>query len=1311
MDNQWYGAFSFDEVRRLQDAYKQDASVGADIQDVTGNDPELTNMILTGPTDIQIDALREEGLGGQTAQDFDAVWGTGAAEHYMQTKDYSVWDHVSEMPGAVARGVAGAVAEFGETLTNDLWFALPMQADMARRLASETGSVDEQGQVDFDADTVLRGLIEEPETVTGQVTEGIVQFAAPFMTGMSGTSQLAAVANAGLKGEIAAATFVGFIADTAFFDEDDQLASVAIADYFGVESEVIDKYLRNEEDDPDLLNRLRRGAEGAALGVATDYLMAGVMKLLRSARRGEIPVDEAQEQAKQILDQIDATDMDPAARSVAEATADPYKANPEVPVHLRPDVAVRTTEGAVMDSLARNAGETSAMAIEAGTRDTAELSSTFPKFYATLESMSGQDVDLRPSWEEHSRAVLMATKMWESTRKLDLSQAWDDAVENLRVTTNSLGEASVRSKSALIDAVQQPFAEVMRMYELGDVAGLREFATNVPSVMDFKLRSEVMSMVARASRDQTNRLAKLVDATLSSGRVSLNEQALIREMFHKQVQLSMEVEALNANLGSAAGAILGQRARHMDIYDELIQAAEEAEKIAKEAGASEKAAKRAARKAQDEKSQTILDEIRKQTKEDSSNGKFLADRYRELTDEGVDPLLAWERVREMAKEAQRNNVEFRKAKNDVQAARIKARMENETKIDRMLRGLEQWRYNAMLSGLKTHETNFMSSFWMMSFRLGYEGIFGSKEIRLAAARKVWAMTHGLEESFKAAAAAYKQMKPILDQLSAFEDLDPVYKNHVLTYPTRLMLATDQFVKHLTYKGEVYASAMADADLAKLTGQERDAFIQKRIDASFDPETGAGMDALAINRAQEVTFQKEFDPDSKYFGERAMATMTKELSSSVYRRFLFPFMRIFFRLTDEGIRMTPGLRDGIALGAKLLNGYNGKPGSSKFYDDLLGHNGKIAQARASGEYAVGLAITGWTMSLVAQGRITGGEEWDYVDSMMREQTAPPYSIRVGDSWFSYERFEPFAFPMKFFANYMIQQRKLDEGEARGDFDGNDGQDFTRQIGVMSYVFGQAVLNNSFMEGIESLSKAISPSYGEDEAWKRPAQTALDSFVPNILRKINNAMDTSDNKYTADPMTWNSFERHFSSVMDMSDNDINRNQFLGEPKVYDLNDDLSGMTNFWLRPVRNDKAMGLIIEANEETGRQFRLKRPGDFITGVDLRDHQASDGDRSLYDKYLELVSTVKLDGKTYREALEELADDPNFNALPWGNRRAPGLKAERINDIKLAYEREATFQLENDKAYAHLFGIGPMRERSQARREEEAAYALQFFRQ
>nr|DAU76360.1 MAG TPA: hypothetical protein [Caudoviricetes sp.] len=1353
MENEWYGQFTFDQVEKLRADAEADPAIKADIQLAAGNDAELTEMILKGPDSALIDELQAAAEDDPIHADFDAVWGAGAAEYYAS--QYGFWDNVLEIPGAAVRGVAGAAAEGQEFVAN--YAAIPVGEllfgskedeanNQVERMRERVAALEAQGadegplsaarealaaaeaevasingmdasekekynniEAEFDADTFIKGAIAKPETMTGAVTEGIVQFTAPFLTMAGGATRLASLlTSTSVKARSLGLLVSGFVTDFAFFDEDDPLVVTALADALGVESQIVDDYLRFTDDRNDADRRFMRAIEGGVIGKAIDVAAVGAAAAIKKFRGKPDAGPALAKEMEKILDGIDPLDVDvPAGAVDLDATTlwhlDVEAGGKGVVAAERGEAAgaARAVEGEAVEAEAKSA--------DAVEDETPKLDSLPPRFSKVLEETTGETATPKVSHAERNRAILLAKKLYLAARETDASKAWDAAVESLRATADTLGEAAVRTKDQLADALIRPYNSVAKWVESGNLDALVKFANEPGSILDFRLRSAAMQLAAKGLREQTDKMATLYEASLATGKMTAHDEAVMREVLHKQIQFAMEVEALNTNMGSAAGALLGQRAGHMNVVDMLTKKVQEAAEAARQAGKSKAEIKKARVNARREAIKEMREELKANAKKGNAN--FVAREYRRLVKEGVDPILAYKRVKATAKEADTQGVPLNPKMNDeAKALDMAEKVKNEGPIHKLFRGLEQWRYNAMLSGIRTHETNILSTLSQLTSRLAYEAVFGlirgDKQMVTAAGRKATGMITGMKESASYALQAFKEMRPILDEVTAFERLDPVYKNTILTYPTRLMLGLDQFVKQLAYRGEIKAKALEEADLAGLKGADRQAYLDKRTAAAFT-EDGAGTDMLAINRANEVTFQKQYDPKSKYWSDRSLARANEILSETYVGRLMFPFMRIFFRLTEEGIRLTPGLREGIGLVTTGLEKAGVNTGGSKYFDDLFGKNGKAQQARAAGEYAVGLALTAWTVALVAEGKITGNEERVFADAMLRKKVVPPYSIQIGDQWYDYSRFEPFAFPMKFWANTLIGMRERNAAEERGEYEDEQNQ-MVQAIGASAYALAAQLSSNSFMEGIESLVKATSGSYDEGEAWKRPVQTLADSYVPNILRKLNEVFDDSGEKYRADPLTLEAFGRNFSSVINTESFDLDRNLFLGEPYVYTDTDDMAGNTSFVGKDVNNDPVMKMLIEANENTGIQPLLKRSTAFFKGADLKKVPQDGGGRSLYDQYLDKVSTLTDDnGLTYRDRLEQLATSPEFQAIPWGNKtHVRGAKADAIYEIKREFEDRAQKWMEdNSKSFAYLAGRQAMFERKQAQREQEALEA------
>lgn len=146
--------------------------------------------------------------------------------------------------------------------------------------------------------------IFETTTGAGKFTEEAGSFALGIIIGDKGLSKLAKlnklgklgrIANAaragklGLTGKVAYGAAQGAVADFIHGDTEDGNLSNLIQEFPMLENPITD-FLAHNGDDSEIMKRLKNTIEGIPLGIATDYLFAGLGKILRK-KRAKINVD------------------------------------------------------------------------------------------------------------------------------------------------------------------------------------------------------------------------------------------------------------------------------------------------------------------------------------------------------------------------------------------------------------------------------------------------------------------------------------------------------------------------------------------------------------------------------------------------------------------------------------------------------------------------------------------------------------------------------------------------------------------------------------------------------------------------------------------------------------------------------------------------------------------------------------------------------------------------------------------------------------------------------------------------------------
>lgn len=214
----------------------------------------------------------------------------------------------------------------------------------------------------------------------------------------------------------------------------------------------------------------------------------------------------------------------------------------------------------------------------------------------------------------------------------------------------------------------------------------------------------------------------------------------------------------------------------------------------------------------------------------------------------------------------------------------------------------------------------------------------------------------------------------------------------LIMPVRWMGATDDFFKWINYQGEMHAQAFRDASQAKMRDPNLtpEAFTQM-MDNMINNPTKA-MDSSAVNRALEGTFNKPIGEWMNKF-MNWVDGMNIPVAHTDFEapvgRILMPFIR------------TP---------TNLIKwSYNHSPVAAMFPSSRI--RAALEAGGAERDMAIAKMTTGSMVSLslaemVLSGRITGGGPSDpELSQAWKDAGYQPYSIKIGDSWYSTRRLSP------------------------------------------------------------------------------------------------------------------------------------------------------------------------------------------------------------------------------------------------------------------------------------------------------------------
>lgn len=309
------------------------------------------------------------------------------------------------------------------------------------------------------------------------------------------------------------------------------------------------------------------------------------------------------------------------------------------------------------------------------------------------------------------------------------------------------------------------------------------------------------------------------------------------------------------------------------------------------------------------------------------------------------------------------------------------------------RAQEIW-YNYLLSGPQTHAVNILSNTMTALGQIPEHavaaGVGAARRAlgREAADRVLFSelgarsvgMLQGAKEGVREFARAFRTGEAsdfVTKMESQTQKAVPGIKGEILRIPTRALTAEDEFFKAIARRMELSGLAVRQAAKEGATGQEaRDRTAELLVNPTDE------MMESALDYGRYITFQRPL-------GDGLAGGLSRITQNQPYLKAILPFVRTptnLIKFTAERSPLAPMVKewrkDFAAGGARR---------------DL-----------ALAKVMVGSGIGAMIAELAAQGVITGSPPSD--DNRRRLLYASgwqPYSVKIGDTYYSYKRLDPFA----------------------------------------------------------------------------------------------------------------------------------------------------------------------------------------------------------------------------------------------------------------------------------------------------------------
>jgi len=379
---------------------------------------------------------------------------------------------------------------------------------------------------------------------------------------------------------------------------------------------------------------------------------------------------------------------------------------------------------------------------------------------------------------------------------------------------------------------------------------------------------------------------------------------------------------------------------------------------------------------------------------------------------------------------------------------------------------EAW-INSLLSSPSTHIVNTLSNLLVAATRIpeytlaAGMGIFRKgpdkvsfKELTARTFGSIYGFIDGLRVAGKAVALPESVADPLTKLELRKQKSIPGIFGEAFRIPGRLLVAEDVLFKGVGYRQELWGRAFRQAD-KEGKGFKRAWEIMQNPEKNFPK---IHLDAQDIARYQTFTNQ--------------LGTIGKGIQKAIqeypWLRFIAPFVRTPINIVKYAFERTP-------LGLKMES-----------YKKAIQKGGAEADI-ARAKLLFGGMVIGSTIFIANGGTITGRGPSNWREQQILRQTGwQPYSIKIGDTYYGYNRFEPIGILLGLSAD-MAEIYKY----VQGDF--QEEKKYSKLATQISAAFTENITNKTFLTG---LSETIQMITNPDRYGEKTIQKFLGSFVPTI-----------------------------------------------------------------------------------------------------------------------------------------------------------------------------------------------------------------------
>ncbi|MET3601119.1 hypothetical protein [Martelella mangrovi] len=592
---------------------------------------------------------------------------------------------------------------------------------------------------------------------------------------------------------------------------------------------------------------------------------------------------------------------------------------------------------------------------------------------------------------------------------------------------------------------------------------------------------------------------------------------------------------------------------------------------------------------------------------------------------------------------------------------------------------EYW-VNAILSGPKTHLVNIASSLINTALLPAEKALAGAlrgatpqgRSDMLEAGLQYVGMVASFRDAVKLSAKSFKLDDGILDPFAGKYELRNSISSQaygiqnpglaaaidglgkLVRLPSRFLTSEDEFIKQLNYRGQVRARAYREALQQGLLKDPKKfaEHVENALDSAIDSGNGRAFDSTLLEQSRSATFTNDLKA-ATWSGKRTVGESLQNLTQNhPTMRLIMPFVRTPTNIMRFVWNRTPGLN--------LLR--------KQYADDIMGKNGKPAQAQAAAMMTTGTALWGTAISFASEGTITGyGPRDPDLRKQLMETGWQPYSVKTTNddgsvTYTAFDRADPFGMFFGLSADFAEVGGFL-EDRPREELAAGLTTALVKNLSSKSYLTGltQALdalseperrMGSYFRNFAGSFVPAAVTQMLKQDPYMREVRTVMDAIharTPGFSTEVDPRRTILGEKVLIRPALGPDFISPVAQNTHLAGAQPNEEGWKETPQT-NVDDELARQMFVEDRPI------------------SLPPKKKGT----VDLTQYKSAKTGYTAYDRWQELTGTVELGGMTLRQRLNEVINSDAYrNKLTDGDMDLAGSRSDLLRRVVGTYRKAA----------------------------------------